>query len=109
MHRGELRKRRRTRNKFGSGRGPGWALSLCPLCLCGSFVRSPQEELNHRDTEGTEKYSGRRIRVIRLIRGFFLLWLRPKAALGFIHVQSVAEILLCPKATLVNPVPPTAP
>src|SRR5260370_33520256 len=91
MHRGEPRKRRRTRNGFGSGRGPGWALSLSPLCLCGFIVRSPQEELTHRDTEGTEKYSGRRIRVIRLIRVFLLLWLRPKAGLGFICVQSVAS------------------
>jgi hypothetical protein len=43
-----------------------------------------QDELNsnHRDTEGTEKYSGRRIRVIRLIRGFFRLWFRPQAGLG---------------------------
>ena len=27
------------------------------LCLCGSLLWIPQYELNHRDTEGTEKYS----------------------------------------------------
>jgi len=31
--------------------------SLCPLCLCGSFLSFRKDELNHRDTEGTEEES----------------------------------------------------